>query len=64
MERSATKAAVRPLFPAGQAAKKPYDVRVLFVSACIAAGAVIAIYALTVSGPVDPAMFGNMVAFP
>ena len=64
MERSATKAAIRPLFPAGQAARKSYDARVLFVSACIAIGAVIAIYALTVSGPVDPATFGTMVAFP
>jgi uncharacterized membrane protein len=64
MERSATKPAVRPLFPAGHAARKSYDARVMFVSACIAIGAVIAVYALTVSGPVDPAMFGTMVAFP
>jgi hypothetical protein len=64
MERSATKAAVRPLFPAPPAARKSYDARVLFVSACIAVAAVIAIYALTVSGPADPAMFGTMVAFP
>jgi hypothetical protein len=64
MERSATKAAIRPLFPPGEAARKSYDARVLFVSACIAIGAVIAVYALSVSGPVDPAMFGGMVAFP
>jgi hypothetical protein len=64
MERSATKAAIRPLFPSGQAARKSYDARVLFIAACIAIGAVIAVYALTVSGPIDPAMFGSMVAFP
>jgi hypothetical protein len=64
MERSATKAAIRPLFPSGQTARKSYDVRVLFVAACIAIGAVIAVYAVTVSGPMDPAMFGSMVAFP
>jgi hypothetical protein len=64
MERSATKAAIRPLFPPRQAAKKSYDARVLFVAACIAIGAVFAVYALTVSGPIDPAMFGTMVAFP
>jgi hypothetical protein len=64
MERSATKAATRPLFPTGKAARKSYDVRVLFVAACIGLGAVVAIYALTVSGPMDPAMFGTMVAFP
>jgi hypothetical protein len=64
MERSATKAATRPLFPADETARKSYDARVLFVAACIAVGAVIAIYALTVSGPVDPAMFNTMVAFP
>jgi hypothetical protein len=64
MERSATKAAIRPLFPSGQAARKSYDARVLFIAACIAIGAVIAVYALTVSGPMDPAMFGSMVAFP
>jgi hypothetical protein len=64
MERSATKAAIRPLFPSGQAARKSYDARVLFIAACIAIGAVIAVYALTVSGPIDPAAFGSMVAFP
>jgi hypothetical protein len=64
MERSATKAAIRPLFPSGQAVRKSYDARVLFIAACIAIGAVIAVYALTVSGPMDPAMFGSMVAFP
>jgi hypothetical protein len=64
MERSATKAAIRPLFPSGQAATKSYDTRVLFVAACIAVGAVIAVYALTVSCPMDPATFGTMVAFP
>jgi hypothetical protein len=64
MERSATKAAVRPLYPSGQAARKAYDARVLFVAACIAIGAAIAVYALSVSGPIDPAMFGTMVAFP
>jgi hypothetical protein len=64
MERSATKAAIRPLFPSGQAARKSYDARVLFIAACIAMGAAIAVYALTVSGPTDPAMFGSMVAFP
>jgi hypothetical protein len=64
MERSATKAAIRPLFPAGQTARKSYDTRVLLVAACIAVGAVFAIYALTVSGPLDPATFETMVAFP
>jgi hypothetical protein len=64
MERSATKAAIRPLFPAGQAARKSYDARALLVSACIGIAAVIAIYALTVSGPVNPAVFDTMVAFP
>jgi hypothetical protein len=64
MERSATKAAIRPLFPAGKTTRKSYDARVLFVAACVAVGAAIAIYALTVSGPMDPAMFGSMVAFP
>lgn len=64
MGRSATKAAIRPLFPAGQAARKSYDTRVLFVAACIAIGAVFAVCALSVSGPVDPAMFSSMVAFP
>jgi hypothetical protein len=64
MERSATKAAIRPLFPTGRAARKSYGARVLFVAACIATGAVFAVYALTVSGPIDPAMFGTMVAFP
>jgi hypothetical protein len=64
MERSATKAAVRPLFPERQAARKSYDARVLFVSACIGIATVIAIYALTVSGPVDPTVFDTMVAFP
>jgi hypothetical protein len=64
MERSATKAAIRPLFPPGKATSKSYDVRVLLVAAFIGIGAVVAIYALTVSGPMDPAMFGTMVAFP
>jgi hypothetical protein len=64
MERSATKAAIRPLFPAGETARKSYDARILFVSACIGIGAVVAIYALTVSGPMDPTMFDTMVAFP
>jgi uncharacterized membrane protein len=56
MERSATKTATRPLFPARQTIRKSYDARVLSVFACIAIGAVLAIYALTVSGPVDPAV--------
>jgi hypothetical protein len=43
MERSATKAAIRPLFPSGQPAKKSHDARVLFVAACIAIGAVFAV---------------------
>ncbi len=64
MERSATKAAIRPLFPEGETARKSYDTRILFVSACIGIGAVVAIYALTVSGSMDPAMFDTMVAFP
>jgi hypothetical protein len=64
MERSATKAAIRPLFPSGKAARKSYDARVFFIAACIAIGAVFAVYALTVSGPIGPAMFGTMVAFP
>jgi uncharacterized membrane protein YbhN (UPF0104 family) len=64
MERSATKAAIRPLYPAGQAPRRSYDARVLFVSAGIGIAAVIAIYVLTVSGPVEPATFDTMVAFP
>ncbi len=64
MERSATKAAIRLLFPAGETVRKSYDARILFVSACIGIGAVVAIYALTVSGPMDPTMFDTMVAFP
>jgi hypothetical protein len=64
MERSATKAAIRPLFPSGQAATKSHDTRVLVVAACIAIGAVFAVVALTVSGPIDPATFSTMVAFP
>jgi hypothetical protein len=64
MERSATKAAIRPLFPAEETAKKSYDAKILFVSACIGIGAVVAIYALTISGPMDPATFATMVAFP
>ena len=64
MERSATKAAIRPPFASGRTAGKSYDARVLFVAACIAVGAVFAVYALTVSGPIDPAMFGTMAAFP
>jgi hypothetical protein len=64
MERSATKAAIRPLFPAGETAKKSYDARVLFISACIGIGAVVAISALTVSGAIDPGTFNTMVAFP
>ena len=64
MERSATKTAIRPLFPSKQVASKSYDARILFVSACVAIGVVIAIYALMTSAPMDPTMFGTMVAFP
>ena len=62
MERSATNPAMRPPFPT--AARKSHDARVLFIAASIAVGAAVAIYALTVSGPVDPTVFDSMVAFP
>ncbi len=63
MERSSTQAAIRS-FPAASAPRKSYDARILFVSACIGIGAVIAIYALTISGAIDPATFNTMVGFP
>lgn len=45
-------------------AKKSRDVTILIAAACMAVGAVVAIYALTVSGPASPETLATMVAFP
>jgi hypothetical protein len=70
MERSATNSRLEPLLRSQHAlqkfhpSEKSYDVTILVTGACVAIGATIAIYALTVSGAMDPNAFANMVAFP
>jgi hypothetical protein len=44
--------------------EKTHDVTILVTWVCVSIGAIIAIYAVTVSGPVDPEAFATMVAFP
>jgi hypothetical protein len=70
MERSAINSGLEPM-PHSQHAlqkfrpsEKSHDVTILVTWACVAIGAVIAIYALTVSGAVAPDAFATMVAFP
>ena len=70
MERSAINSRPEPLRRQQNAlqklrpVEKTYDVTILVTWACVAIGAVIAIYALTVSGAMDPEAFATMVAFP
>ena len=70
MERSAINSRLEPSLRSQGASQKArpfeksYDVTILVTAACIAIGAIIAIYALTVSGAVDPAALATMVAFP
>ena len=70
MERSAINSRLEPLLRSQRASQKfrpfekGYDATILVTGACVAVAAIIAIYALTVSGPVDPDAFATMVAFP
>jgi hypothetical protein len=70
MERAAINSRLEPLLCSQRAAakirplEKTYDVTILVTWVCVSIGAIIAIYAVTVSGPVDPDAFATMVAFP
>ena len=70
MERSAINSRLEPLLRSQRAAakfrplEKTHDVTILVTWVCVSIGAIIAIYAVTVSGPVDPEAFATMVAFP
>jgi hypothetical protein len=70
MERSAINSRLEPLLRSQRAAvkfrpfEKTYDVTILVTWVCVSIGAIIAICAVTVSGPVDPDAFATMVAFP
>jgi hypothetical protein len=44
--------------------EKSYDGTILITVACVAIGAVVAIYAAAVSGAIDPNELATMVAFP
>jgi hypothetical protein len=44
--------------------EKSYDGTILITVACVAIGAIIAIYAAAVSGAIDPSELARMVAFP
>jgi hypothetical protein len=70
MERSAINARFEPLlrlqraFEKFRPSEKSHDVTILLAWACVAIGATIAIYALTVPDPADPIDFSTMIAFP
>jgi hypothetical protein len=70
MQRSAINSRLEPLLCSQRAVEKfrpfekTYDLTILVTWVCVSIGAIIAIYALTVSGPVDPEAFATMVAFP
>jgi hypothetical protein len=65
MERSAINSKFQPMLRTEpRASEKTYDMTILVTAACIAVGAVVAVYALAASGPVDPDALANMVAFP
>jgi hypothetical protein len=44
--------------------EKSYDGTILITVACVAIGAVVAVYAAAVSGAIDPNELATMVAFP
>jgi hypothetical protein len=44
--------------------EESYDGTILITGACVAIGAVVAIYAAAVSGAIDPNELATMVAFP
>jgi len=64
MKNSAVNSDIESVVRASRAPRKTYDSTILTSAAIIAVGAVVAIYALTVSGPVEPDAFATMVAFP
>ncbi len=70
MERSAINSRLEPLLRSQRAfqklrpLEKTYDLTILVAGACVIIAAIIAIYALTASGPMDPNAFTTMVAFP
>jgi hypothetical protein len=65
MERSAIDSEFRPMLRSKpRSSEKTYDMTILVTAACVAVGAVVAVYALAASGAVDPDAFANMVAFP
>jgi hypothetical protein len=70
MERSAINSRPEPLLRSQRALQKfrpfekTYDLTILVTEACVAIAAIVAIYALTASGPVDPDAFAMMAAFP
>jgi hypothetical protein len=70
MQRSAINSRLEPLlrsqraFQESRPSERFHDVMILVTGACIAIAAIIAIYALTVSGAAAPDAFPTMVAFP
>jgi hypothetical protein len=65
MEGSAVNPQFQPMLPSqARASERTHDVTILVTAACVIVGAMIAIYALAVSAPVDPETFATMVAFP
>jgi hypothetical protein len=65
MERSAINPEFQPMSRSEpRSSERTYDVTILVTVACVAVGAVVAVYALVASGPIDPDAFANMVAFP
>ncbi len=70
MERSAISARLEPLLRVQRAfekfrpSEKSHDVTILLAWACVAIGATIALYAVTVPDAADPIDFSTMVTFP
>jgi hypothetical protein len=70
MERSAINSRLEPLLRSQRAfqklgpLEKTHDLTILVAGACVIIAAIIAIYALTASGPMDPNAFTTMVAVP
>jgi hypothetical protein len=62
MEHSTNSASLS--FRNSRSQEKPYDWTILTTGVCVVVGAIVAIYAVTVSGAVDPNDLATVVAFP
>jgi hypothetical protein len=70
MERSAINSRGEALHPSQRAfqglgrSEASYDITVLLTVVCVGIGAIIAVYALAVSAPIDPSALATMSAYP